>query len=718
MTALAAYHRTQSRIAARVSGASHENHARADRLADQTAAASGRAWKAMWQAIHDAHTYADRLRAAHEGLRAILGAGAATIHSGLRSLADHAHRSGVNALVETVPAESLALAVAVRPRRRRLLEDEGHPDETEAERAARILRDLGNQFFGQVRITPKGVELARPETVQQWRELLFPAPTRPEVEAAIFKPTKGVAWPDRLLALSRKVSPDAAATKIAVGISEGKTLQQLAKDLEPAVQGYRAGAMRIARTEGLRVAQSMQTRCHEQLGPLLAGYQIRATLDLVTRPKHAARHGRVWLKASGQSMREALVMDDDTLPDGPNCLLPGAMVQGRIVAALRAWYSGATVELVTAAGNRLTVTANHPVLTDHGFVAAHAISKGGRVLRCLPGFKAESSDHQQGRPARVEDVFKTFREVGALRHFPASPGQLHRDGTNCHGYVEVVRPDIQLLLARIAEQPELLRQRGLGWGGVQESLIASPRSDKFYFKGVGRAAASSVGGCDLLHPPPTIESAPLQFFGLGPAAQFDARLQKAAGEHNASDASFVADLLERYSSAVTLDEVVEIRYGYFRGHVYDLQTVGGWSVASSDNSAQRKCSGIMISNCRCILVPVMTPPPELTDEMRAVLEAVTPDTRTYSDWFDRQPMDVKRAAVGVKRWDAVKETLGQRKVQWADFIDPATQDLIGPEPLKSENLVGLLQRRAAVQSQQRQQASDLGQVRTYGFLAV
>lgn len=294
--ALATYRRAQSRLAARVNAVHDEAHARADRLADRVAAVSAAIWREMWAAILGTHAYADRLRVAREQFERLTRAMEEQIGAGLRGLLRQAHAGQARGLVETLPREYL-----------------------DAIAASRNIQLLEADSAGQVEIGAEGVRTA--VTPEHWQDLLFPAPSEAKVNQIVMSPAgpDKIVWTDRLKRLSKLVDADQAATAIAIGLSQGKSTRELAKDLVPAVQGYRSSAMRIARTEGLRVAHVGQMECHDQLGDLNAGFTIRATIDIVTRPKHAARNGRQWFKDSGADMRTTLAMEQDSLPDSPNC---------------------------------------------------------------------------------------------------------------------------------------------------------------------------------------------------------------------------------------------------------------------------------------------------------------------------------------------------------------------------------------------------------------
>jgi len=120
--------------------------------------------------------------------------------------------------------------------------------------------------------------------------VLFPAFTAAQVEGVVYRGD----WQGRLHLATKLALPDHLATIITSGLVLGKTHQEIARDLRPAVQGVIVSARRIARTECLRVANKVQFDAHKQLGDLVIGYRVLATLDQHTRPWHASRSGTVY----------------------------------------------------------------------------------------------------------------------------------------------------------------------------------------------------------------------------------------------------------------------------------------------------------------------------------------------------------------------------------------------------------------------------------------
>lgn len=236
-----------------------------------------------------AHLYLHR--SIHALLASVPGLLIAQLERSLSALALWGHDSAVRALVGSLPDDYL-LAASV------LIEDD--------------------RFPGSVSVNvpePTGRRISKKE----YADLLFDPPSADKIEEIIKRPVGGENWEDRIRGLTRKAPPDRIAREIADGVAVGKTRVEIMADLQPILGGSASAARRVARTEGLRVAEQMQMDAWDQAGGLIAGFQIHATLDERTRPHHAARNGLIWMKASGEDMAAALKMEAPTLPDEANC---------------------------------------------------------------------------------------------------------------------------------------------------------------------------------------------------------------------------------------------------------------------------------------------------------------------------------------------------------------------------------------------------------------
>jgi SPP1 gp7 family putative phage head morphogenesis protein len=152
---------------------------------------------------------------------------------------------------------------------------------------------------------------------QSWVERnVFPPLDATTIDAIVRSPIAGITWEQRIMSLSRLVDPAQVAAKVVAKFAEGANVRQIYKEILPLVDGgIKASAMRIARTESMRIANAAQRASYADLGDLAIGIQIHATLDQRTRPHHGLRHGTVFY-FDGRSPSIDIAPD---LPDEPNC---------------------------------------------------------------------------------------------------------------------------------------------------------------------------------------------------------------------------------------------------------------------------------------------------------------------------------------------------------------------------------------------------------------
>lgn len=162
-----------------------------------------------------------------------------------------------------------------------------------------------------------GKRLSDSEWQQFLKNHLFPPPSKEAVDAVIYDPVAGMNWQQRLDVLSHKITDmDKLAGMLSTGASSGMSQAELKRQIQPLVQNIASSAARIARTEGLRIATMTQRNQYAELGDMLAGVQIIATLDENTRPHHSSRHGRIYWT---DSRKKPHISELPALPDEPNC---------------------------------------------------------------------------------------------------------------------------------------------------------------------------------------------------------------------------------------------------------------------------------------------------------------------------------------------------------------------------------------------------------------
>jgi hypothetical protein len=114
----------------------------------------------------------------------------------------------------------------------------------------------------------------------------------------------------------------------------------------------------------------------------------------------------------------------------------------------------------------------------------------------------------------------------------------------------------------------------------------------------------------------------------------------------AADAELARDLMGGKAGAVQLDQIVSVQRRDFSGHVFNLETAGGWYAAD----------GIITHNCRSTTVPVMKSWQDLgidleeaPDGTRASVDGQVPAEMTYGEWLKQQPRASVEDILGPKK---------------------------------------------------------------------
>lgn len=261
---------------------------------------------------------------------------------------------------------------------------------------------------------------------------------------------------------------------------------------------------------------------------------------------------------------------------------------GEVEAVSRRMFEGELVEFVTASGDKVRVTANHPVLTDRGWVPAHLMSEGDTV------FRGGSHERVVGggpdvdeRPAFAEDVFDAARVAFPLVRVPLAAEDFHADAAD--GEVEIVYTHGNFPTPGGADLVQRLSERGFVHAhGGRVAFDGSGALGSFVPGGFA-ASRGGVGGGGLGG----------DLFGrhLGgsgeasgtPVARFDAPSEEFSFESAAAYAGQGLDLVRRLSGRVEGDRVVELRRFSWSGHVFNLHTREGWYASNNH----------IVSNCDC-----------------------------------------------------------------------------------------------------------------------
>lgn len=312
-----------------------------------------------------------------------------------------------------------------------------------------------------------------------------------------------------------------------------------------------------------------------------------------------------------------------------NCVLPGNNVSGQIIGALKSFYSGYAVEILTANGAVTTLTIHHPVLTEDGFVPAGQLKKGYNLLchlgkrerlRCL--------DNVQHSPSLIEDVFESIQSFHHSE--PLEAFDFDGDEKFMVGKVNVIStylPLCKLVTSQFESKDQIgfIPTNNGRMKRVQslDSLFVS-HSNPFKSFGITAVADSHITGHQSTTNRTTIyaerqsngvlgltryitsnnhvvinDKAMPDCYRLGLASELDTVFSQPTPNGIAFNPNITSELLEGFPGKVSLSKVVNVRHFWYSGPVYDLETIPGYFTTNRGGSAS-----IIIRNCRCGWTPL------------------------------------------------------------------------------------------------------------------
>lgn len=254
-------------------------------------------------------------------------------------------------------------------------------------------------------------------------------------------------------------------------------------------------------------------------------------------------------------------------------------------------------------------------------------------------------------PTAIEEVFRSLKESPfVVSHaMPATAEDFHGDGRAIDGDVDIVYIDRLLESDGVAALPEEIGQFNFSGDGVAFGALPALRHSDFHIMRDRTPAYCVMCGTDLLPPLALRHERPFEGFGLGLIAEGSPGLNQPlpyrptvdpqtvsnglfrftgqiTGDnlarrqldplpnsvlidpgrvHDSSDnlirhAFLAGQFIDRFSGLIAPDEIVSIRKFDFSGHVYDLQV---------DDYELYITKGIVTSNCRCWILPVVIDDP-------------------------------------------------------------------------------------------------------------
>ena len=291
-------------------------------------------------------------------------------------------------------------------------------------------------------------------------------------------------------------------------------------------------------------------------------------------------------------------------PAHPNCFLEGTAVSAfGVTKSYKRWFNGKIVRISAAGVDDISVTPNHPILTNRGWVGAGFLKRGDMLLKLKQreevSLVAPEHNHIE---ASIENVSDALIMTGGV---PAKPMVLsaedfHGDGS-VNENVHVVRTTSDLTSDIIGEiETEVFENLFLPRAHLRRFILATRRSLAQLVKAGLPSSDGIMSGGNSSLPISGGSSAGLDAARIASAPDGETNGLEISSQSGGMDTDSACYIDARLPSLIEFVEVLDVTVGEFSGHVYNLETVDGWYIANS----------VIVSNCECVVVSEVTRPDE------------------------------------------------------------------------------------------------------------
>jgi hypothetical protein len=392
-----------------------------------------------------------------------------------------------------------------------------------------------------------------------------------------------------------------ARTAIADGLAAGEEIPKIAARVRDAAGVTEPRARVIARTESHGARNTVNAASVRRVGaafgvPNAIQRRWQAANDERTRETHRDADGQtVALNEPFTVGRASLDFPGD--PSGPpeeviNCVPAGTRVQAKnVVRAYRYEHSGHAVTITTDSGLIVTVSPNHPVLTEFGWIPAEQLKQGQHVIRrSVVGDLPRSKPDVQRNVSTAEEVFNALAMTGNTHRMRGSSVNFHGDVVTSD--VDVVTADRPLSFGVDTACTQQFEHFGLACtdapafaGGPEFHLsVRSPLTSD-----------GIVSFADLVCTLRGGHLSPFDGLGFGLRPLDDAEFSESTMHERTADVEVLRQRIGGLSRFVALDEIINVEVGAFSGHMYSFETCNGIYFAD----------GITSHNCRCTTITLI-----------------------------------------------------------------------------------------------------------------
>lgn len=459
-------------------------------------------------------------------------------------------------------------------------------------------------------------------------------------------------------------------SQIRQGIAQGETLQDIItrvvgnpkKGIPGVMEASRRNASTLVHDTVMQITNNAKMAVYKENSDVVKGVEQLSTLDSKTSDICIAYSGAKW-DLDGEPIGGTTLPFDGGPPRHPNCLAGDTIISAAGISQhYKRWFDGEVVVLSITGIDDVTITPNHPVLTDHGWVAAGLLKQGDNLVFCedIEATMIMLNPNNHHMETSIKDIGNSLLMSGGVITpvVPTSAEDFHGDGT-INGEVDIILANSFLTDNGQIRCNEQIIKRPFTLRHFLGIVLNSFRTFTQFFKsgftspsgvlcGAGAGASCINAGAGRLNTVGLADSSDRQTESLesikndatvasNTASNITSGLSGKISGMKFDNFAIVKELLALYgqikpcksvSDSVSTEpdtfgnfsdrlarhigfvKLQNVTVRKYASHVYNLQSELGWFIVNI-TQPQYKNKGIIVHNCRSVLVPVLIPWKEL-----------------------------------------------------------------------------------------------------------
>lgn len=393
------------------------------------------------------------------------------------------------------------------------------------------------------------------------------------------------------------------------GITQGLSPKQVARNLADRVEKIgKTRARAIAQTELMRSFSEGQLDGMERLGVDEIGVMSEwSTSGLGTTAK--GNPSPCPLCAPLEGVMFTVEEARGLLPRHPNCVTGDMVIHAPdSVAVMRAEYTGEIFDFSTSFGTRLSVTANHILLTQRGWVFAKDVTDSDYFVNSFnSAFSSVTPDDYLAHP-NIREVFRSALELVNKDRVIESlcmPEYFHGDGESIDSEVKIVNLQGELRsdgkVSQLAEFKELAFNVG-SVASVDSLRLERLRSETLSRSRLARATDSLMGSLGITSVLLARSATHVQPIGLSLLSNSNSPVDQQVDYGLPGNSVLLMESENAGAAQVQFDELI-------KANMAKVSSVRSRHVVSlpvydvSTESTVYSIGGVLSSNCRCVWIP-------------------------------------------------------------------------------------------------------------------